>query len=280
MATAHKLDTLRNDGFVVIRNLVPASQLESLLDEFRDVFRRQMQRFRLPGAALAGAEFDAALPELFTTDLNAYLGAAKLTQYLPTLHRLGAGGPVLDLVRELGIAHPAIATRPVIHIICDRLAVPGGYHRTPPHQDWRSVQGSLDSLVVWLPLVEIEPGFNTLEVIPGSHRWGLLETVKHPFGNVVAEGQYDEQDFVPVRMRPGDALAFSMFLVHRTGGADRSGVRWAVSFRFNNMDEPSFITRNYPNPFVYKSQDALLFEGFPAREEVERIYGPVAEQNN
>jgi ectoine hydroxylase-related dioxygenase (phytanoyl-CoA dioxygenase family) len=276
MSQENAIDGLRRDGYVLVRGLLPESLIGGLLDEFRAVFRRQMRRHGIDGADAEGAAFDAALADLFRADMGSYLAAAKLTQYLPSLHRLGSDGPILELVRALGIASPTIATRPVVHIISDDLKVPGGYHRTPSHQDWRSVQGSLDALVVWLPLVPIEVGFNALEIIPGSHRRGLLATVPHPFGTEVVSDLIDDADYVPVEVRPGDALAFSMFLVHRTGGADRPGVRWAVSLRYNNMDEPSFVAHDYPNPFVYKSQEALLFEGFPTAADVARIY---AEEN-
>ena len=266
-------EALRRDGFIIQRGALPESSMQTLLEEFRAVFRRQMRRHGIPGAEAEGEAFDAALADLFRADMKSYLAAAKLTQYLPSVHALGAEGPVLDLVRELGIAHPAIAVRPVVHVISDDLKVPGGYHRTPHHQDWRSVQGSLDGLVVWLPLVDIEYGFNAIEVIPGSHRRGLLATTPHPFGTAVLDDLIDESEYVPVEVRPGDVVAFSMFTVHRTGPADRPGVRWAVSLRYNNIDEASFIDHDYPNPFLYKSQDDLLFEDFPAPADIAQALG-------
>ena len=266
-------EVLRRDGFAVVQGVVPKGLTEALLAEFRAVFRHQMRRHGIAGAEADGTEFDALLAALFQADMKSYLGAAKLTQYLPSVHALGAHGPVLDLVHGLGIAHPVIAARPVVHVVSDDLKVPDGYHRTPHHQDWRSIQGSLDALVVWLPLVAIEPGFNALEVVPGSHRRGLLATTPHPFGNTVVDELIDESEYVPVEVRPGDAVVFSMFTVHRTGPATRPGVRWAVSLRYNNVDEASFIAHDYPNPFLNKSQDALLFEDFPGPTDIARVFG-------
>lgn len=264
---------LDRDGYVVLRGALPTDRIESQLDECRDVLRRQIRRHGITGAESDGAEFDAALAGLFRVSMQSYLAAARLTQYLPSLHGMGAGGTVLEIVRSFGLDRPVISTRPVVHIISDDLVVPDGYHRTPAHQDWRSVQGSLDALVAWVPFVSVAPGHDTLEVVPGSHKKGLLPTVSHAFGNAVAPGTYGDADFVPLSAAPGDVVVFSMFLVHRTGAGGGRGVRWAASFRYNNLDEPSFIDRDFPNPYIYKPRDDLLFEDFPAPADLRRVFG-------
>jgi len=264
---------LDRDGYIVMRGLLPADGIAALLAECRDVVRLQMRRHGIAGADSADGAFDAALGELFRKSMKSYIGAARLTQYLPSLHRLGADGAIIDLVRSLGVERPVISTRPVVHIVSDALVVPNGYHRTPAHQDWRSVQGSLDGLIVWLPFVAVEPGRNTLEVVPGSHRKGLMPTIPHAFGTEVEPGLFADSDFVPLTAMPGDVVVMSMFLVHRTGRAVDPGVRWAASFRYNNLDERTFIERDFPNPYNYKPRDDLLFEGFPAPSDVERVFG-------
>lgn len=266
-------EALRRDGYVVIRDAIDHCVLSGMLDAFHDIFRRQIRRLDIADAAARGPEFDMALAALFQLSMPDYLAAAKLTQYLPALHALGAGDDIIAILRRLGLASPAISTRPVVHIVGDALKVPGGYHRTPPHQDWRSVQGSLDSLVLWLPLVPSDADFAPLEVLPGSHRMGLLPSEPHPFANRVAPGAVDEAAFRPVDAAPGDIVAFSMFLVHRTGARQRPGVRWSVSFRYNNLDEPGFVERGYPNPYIYKPREALLSGDTPGPAEMARIYG-------
>jgi hypothetical protein len=263
----------RRDGFVVARGVLPLLALQSILSESRAVLRLQAERHGIAGASADGIQFDSALPDLFHRSMPSYLAAAKLTQYLPSLHRLGVDDAILELLRALGIARPVLSTRPVVHIVSDDLKVPGGYHRTPPHQDWRSVQGSLDALVAWVPLMPIDSRSSPLEVAPGSHRLGLLPSVPDPFGTTVAPGHIAEDAFVPLSVEAGDVVFFSMFLVHRTGASEQPGVRWAASFRYNNLDEPSFIARDFPNPYIYRPRDELLLEGFPTDADIRRIFG-------
>ena len=254
---------LRRDGYVVLPGRVDRAMLESVSAGFRDVFRRQFAHVGLADAGASTDTFDAALAALFRADMPRYLAAAKLTQYLPALHALGATTSLLSLLRDLGLASPVISTRPVVHIVAEALKVPGGYHRTPPHQDWRSVQGSLDALVLWLPLSETRPDEAPLEVVPGSHRRGLLATEPDPFGTRVAKNLVADADFVPLTAGPGDVVVFSMFTVHRTGLRQGAGVRWAASFRYNNLDEPGFVARGYPNPYIYRPRDDLLSPDVP-----------------
>src|SRR5262249_30258979 len=155
------------------------------------------------------------------------------------VHALGVGPSILDVVRELGVSVPAVSTRPVIHYMADQLKIENGYHKTPIHQDWRSVQGSLDGITIWLPLFDVGPGDYPLEIIPGSHLGGLLPSVAHPFGHQIEPRLVDESKFQPLSLRRGDAVFFSGFLIHRTGAEGGRQVRIAISYRYNNAAEPS-----------------------------------------
>ena len=272
MAFKKEVEAYRREGFAVLKDVIPQIRVDALRAEVEDIFRPILRKHAIDGAEAKGQRFEDALVSLFSQNLSEYLAAAKATQSSPALHALGASEPIIEIVRAFGIAQPLIAVRPVTHILSESLKVPGGYHRTPPHQDWRSVQGSLDAIVVWLPLVSVDRGFGALEVIPGSHLGGLLPTRRDPFGNVIDEKDIDLNGFIPVEVEPGDAVVFSMFTVHRTGAERRAGIRWAVSLRYNNAAAPDFADHGYPNPFVYKSQDDLLFDDFPSPEAVRGIF--------
>jgi hypothetical protein len=53
-------------------------------------------------------------------------------------------------------------------------------------------------------------------------------------------------------------VVFSSLLVHRTGEVGGQEARFAASFRFNNVLEPSFVQRRYPNPYIYRPDMTLL----------------------
>ena len=260
----------RERGYAVLKAAINPSVIAAIKGEIQSIFTPLLQRHKI---ALIGSDFDTALSELFRRDMVGFRAAAKATQLSPKLHNLGSGELMIGLVKQFGLKQPIIAVRPVVHIISDELKVPEGYHRTPAHQDWRSVQGSVDAIVVWLPLVKVSAAFGALEVWPGSHRRGLLETRPDPFGNVVVDSQLEEDEFIPVSVDPGDAVAFSMFTVHRTGKEQSPGIRWAVSLRYNNAAATDYIEHGYPNPFVYKTEDDLLIKNYPTFQDVQRVFG-------
>jgi phytanoyl-CoA hydroxylase len=139
------------------------------------------------------------------------------------------------------------------------------YWRLGPHQDWRSSQGSLDAITIWAPLVDIGERLGALEVIPGSHKWGLLESESISYYGKISE-EITASKFLPIEVERGDALVFSSFLVHRSGTNSTESIRWSCHFRYNNLSERTFIDRGYPHPFIYKPQEGLITPQFPEKE--------------
>src|SRR5262249_18294524 len=139
-----------------------------------------------------------------------------------------------------------------------------------PHQDWRSMQGSLDSIVVWLPLADVTAELGALEVVPASHKLGLVTSeVVNSFGKV---DRFRDDEFFPVEAARGDVLFFSSFLVHRSGENITDSIRWSCHFRYNNLAERTFIERGYPHPYLYKPQAELITPDFPDPEMLTELF--------
>jgi ectoine hydroxylase-related dioxygenase (phytanoyl-CoA dioxygenase family) len=264
----------RKDGFVVLEGLVAEAALDACEAEFRAIFEAAAARFGIgPAAGPRPVDLTPVMTALFRADMAAYLAAAKLAQHAVALHRLGTDPALMAALRDLGLELPVISTRPVMFLMADALKVPGGYHKTPPHQDWRSIQGSLDSVVVWIPFTDVGPGHYPLEVAPSSHRRGLLPSVEDAFGHRLADGIVDAAEFRPLSVARGDAVVFSTLLVHRTGESGGPEARFAASFRYNNALEPSFVARSYPNPYVYRPDMTLIEPVAASPEAAARTFG-------
>jgi phytanoyl-CoA hydroxylase len=262
----------RETGSVLVPRLFDRDEVEHIRNDAKRVFSRQLLRHGLVGAEEVGErEFELALFRLFELHVEDYINAGKQIQHLVSLHRLGLDERVMELLGQLGLEFPNVNTRPVLFFNSRHLAREEVYWRVFAHQDWRSMQGSLDAIVVWVPLTDIDVSLGALEVLPGSHRLGLLDAseVVNAFGR--AEG-IDESGFVPVEVHQGDALFLSAFLVHRSGTNITQSIRWSCHFRFNNLAESTFVERGFPNSFSYQPSETLITPGFPTRDQVERVF--------
>jgi hypothetical protein len=261
------------DGYCVARNLIPTPELQCINVEISELFATQLRRLGLPVVPGDSREaFRSNATALLQADVPTYISTARVTQMLPSVHRLLISEPIMKFVRELGIAFPLISTRASIHIMSDDLKIPNGYHKTPPHQDWRSVQGSLDCVVLWLPTTPVSESSHPLEIVPRSHLLGLLPTAEHIMTPTVDDARISPDRFVPIPVEPGDVIAFSSFMVHRTGEQGDGLVRTALSGRFNNAAEPTFVQHGFPTPYSYSYRKDLMFENFPTVEDLETVF--------
>ena len=215
-------------------------------------------------------DFEQALFRLFREDVPRFANIGKQIQHLVSLHRLSLDARILGLLHQIGFELPNISTRPVLFFNSRHLASKEVYWRVFAHQDWRSMQGSLNSVVVWLPLHDINRSLGALEIVPESHKLGLLATeVIERFGKVQG---FADSDFQSVEVEQGDLLVFSSFLVHRSGTNSTESIRWSCHFRYNDLAEPTFIERGYPHAYVYHPVDTLLTPDFPSVAEVARVF--------
>jgi ectoine hydroxylase-related dioxygenase (phytanoyl-CoA dioxygenase family) len=268
------VEEFRRNGYVILPGLFDAATRRAIAEDIAGVFARRAAAL---GISTPRRGDQHALTELlsaiFAADVKSYIAAAKLTQHLASVHRLGVSDAVMGVLGSLGLVAPSVSTRPVIHYIADQLKIPGGYQKTPPHQDWRSVQGSLDGVTFWSPLFDAGDGDYPLEIIPGSHRRGLLDSTPDLPNYRIRGELIEDSSFVPLSLRAGDAVVFSGFLVHRTGERGGRSVRMALSFRFNNTAEPSYVARNYPDPYLYRADPAIVTPDFPVERDLEDIFG-------
>jgi phytanoyl-CoA hydroxylase len=267
------LDAYRENGVILLKGFFSEREIEAIHADAKHVFGLQLvERGILHTEDVSDEEFAEGMFELFARDVTAITNCGKQAQHLISLHRLSLDGRVLEVLRALGLDFPIISTRPVLYFNSPRLATKEVYWKVPLHQDWRSMQGSLDSVFVWVPLVDIDRALGALEVIPGSHRRGLLPAeVVDSFGEV-RKTEVEAGSLAAVEVKRGDAFFCSTFLLHQSGTNVTRSVRWSCHFRYNNLYERTFIERGFPHPYVYAPQDSLITPGFPSADAVAAVF--------
>lgn len=201
------------------------------------VFRRAIDMCVFDGYAWPDLNFI----KFFERGEEVYRNALMMNAKNMKLQRLFLSRVIIQSLGELGIFTPMISHQPIFHVMSPNLRISDGYYGTAAHQDWPSMQGSLDCVTVWIALTNTGIGNFPLEVIPGSHKQGLREG---KLNGSVLEVEANDAEFIPVECEAGDVVFMSGFTVHRTGPG--TGFRVAVSQRFDNVSEPTFIERGYP----------------------------------
>ena len=93
--------------------------------------------------------------------------------------------------------------------------------------------GGLHMVTVWVPLVEATIENGCCWVIPGSHRWGLLEGARGADSNVRMEENVEVRGTpVPIPLNPGGALFMSNLCVHTSKVNRTQASRWSIDFRY------------------------------------------------
>lgn len=270
------LEFYKKEGYLLLRNFAPVSEVQNILNEARQIFQLQFLQKGYTQVPQATGEPEAVFNEnlyrLFAEDLPALMNCGKQVQHLISLHRFSLHERITRLLDQIGLRFPVISTRPVMFFNHPRLAQKKVFYKVDAHQDWRSMQGSLNSVVIWFPLVDINKDLGVLEILPGSHLSGLMtEKIEQGFGMVHMDEE-KQKNMISVEVKQGDALLFSSFLVHQSGENITDKPRWSCHFRYNDLEEKTFIQRNYPHPYLYKPMEELITPDFPTVEQLENLF--------
>lgn len=270
------LEAYNKSGYLIFKKFFSQENINSILLDAKSVFHKQFLSKGISSASSVGKmtedEFNNCLFSLFEKNPETLINCGKQVQHLISLHRLSVDEKIEQLLYALGLKSPNISTRPVAYFNHKRLAKKSVYYKVDAHQDWRSMQGSLNSVVIWVPLIDVNKDLGALEVIPGSHLDGLRTNhIDAGFG-MVNLSKEDIDKFVTVELEQGDILLFSSFLIHQSGENVTDKPRWSCHFRYNDLSEQSFINRNFAHAYIYRPQEELITSDFPDQEQVRAIF--------
>jgi len=239
------IEFYEKNGYLLIKNFFDANTILNIKEEAVFYFENQFKKYNLQGSV------EEKMFELFNLDFETFTNCGKhIQQGSIALHSLCVNQKLIHLLKDIGIKSPSIATRPVLFFNNQKLAKQKIYYKTPQHQDWNSIRGSSDSVVIWIPLMNVNKEDGALRVVPESHNKGsLMSEIVGGFGCV---SQYNNKDFIDIPMQIGDILIFSTFLVHESGEITNNNIRWSCSFRYNNLLDDDFIDRKYEFNYIYK----------------------------
>ena len=244
------LKKFNTDGFIVASDILDTNTIDHCVSSIKLSFDLVIKSIN-PDLSF-GKNLEESMGILFDISIEKYIDVCKSLWRKMTVNNLLNDKNIINYISDIfGWSDIVLPGGQVLHIMSNNLMIPGGYHGISPHQDWLSVGGSKDGLVIWVPLIDVNINNYPLEVIPGSHLKGLYPLAlneKNPWE--IDETSYSYEDFHVINVKKGDIIIMSYFTVHRTSNLNsNSGFRISASTRYDNLFDKSYISRTYPTAY-------------------------------
>ena len=234
-------DSFEQLGYAIVRGFLGNGELDDLQAELEELGEHVVGRGFSPLIS-AGYEMTPAQQSLLYDRLK----------YLPALSRLSASKSVLGFCKELGLGMPSLMGSSNM-----RLDKPGDdRHLFAWHQDTLYLLGSTNAVTIWVPLGDVDLIRGTIQVIPGSHKLGILPfkrisdkpILKNlPFlqRDLVLDVDVSEEPHTMIATR-GDVVVFKQMLLHRSTPNNSRKIRWTAQLRITDLAEPEFMRQHFP----------------------------------
>ncbi len=146
----------------------------------------------------------------------------------------------------LAIASQLIGGRAVRYLPFTAVKAGGGGGQFHFHQDNNYTQHdpALGSINIWVALDDMTPENGCLQMVPGSHKAGVLDWENAGDGDNHRKVKLDPKTFLPIRMRAGDAVAFTRLTVHGSGPNHTSQARVAYGLQYHREDVSYFDAKD------------------------------------
>ncbi len=129
-------------------------------------------------------------------------------------------------------------------------------YRAAWHQEYPGQLRSVNGLVFWTPLLQVQPELGPVDILPGSHMEGLQPVLKNGSDIVGQTGGYalrlknekqlvDHYTMISPCTQPGDLLVMDFQLVHRSGKNISDRALWSMQFRWFDYAEPVGRSHNW-----------------------------------
>jgi hypothetical protein len=259
---AEQIDFYKEQGYLLLPSAVDPAIFQPLIEEFAAIIDHEATTAHAAGRLserFEGEPFDRRMARVYEAMTEE--DARKLWGRVHGKNQKTAGmfavithPALLDIVESLIggeiLAHPQFNSRAKLP-----------HHQAtvvPWHQDMGYLHAEADETFMvnfWIPLVDAPLETGPLQVIPGSHRWGLIPH-SHVDGYLgIPEAQLPPHTAVDCPMAAGDLLLIQHKTVHRSIPNTSDRVRWSLDLRYSDPSQPTgraevpgFIARSRQNP--------------------------------
>ena len=150
-----------------------------------------------------------------------------------------AGGALERLIhseRLLRIAARLMGGPSTLYLPFTAVKSGGGGGRFHFHQDNQYTRFDGPGINIWFALGEMRPENGCLQIAPATHLQGTFDPVESEDRDGHRTVAVEPKDFLPIRMMPGDAIAFTRLTLHGSGANSTDQPRLGYAVQFHRDD--------------------------------------------
>jgi 2-oxoglutarate-dependent dioxygenase len=224
-------------------NIVPDLKLHPNEIKFYDdygylVIPRLVRDEALPGLRAEVTEIMQACLGLDEAALSHAAGSADRLRQCSQYKKCSMLDELINGAPTRAIAGQLIKGEAIPYMPFTAVKAGGGGGTFDLHQDnnYTKHEPAIGSINIWLALVDMTPENGCLLVAPRSHVHGNISSVNVGIGDHHQKLDFDPAQCLPVRVRAGDAIAFTRLTVHGSGPNHTAQPRLAYALQFHRHD--------------------------------------------
>lgn len=256
------LNEYKEKGYFLFKNFFN-KKMDFLHDQILKIFEIKAKENNIKNTG------DNLIFELAKKNWDHYIACCHAARECPYIYNYGTSSKVLNLLKKIGLKLPNLNIKPLLLFSSKELATHKFYWKTEAHQDYQRMMGSLDSVVLWAPISKISKNMGYLQIVEGSHLEGLHSHTDSGPGFFIKN--QNERKWKSIVMNRGDLLVFSSFLLHRSGLNQSKKIRMTATWRYDNLFDEFYCTRDFFKPFDHKIKD-ISFLQTPKIDQIRKVF--------
>jgi ectoine hydroxylase-related dioxygenase (phytanoyl-CoA dioxygenase family) len=257
---------LAEEGYLLLRGVLPRERVAQVRAGVYAAL--DAADWLAPGSTLAApVPTPRAVREGGEGYLDAYVGIQRSQAFHELAHEPALVGLLGRILDEPLLVHPRKIAR---------TSLPKDAEYTPPHQDFRLIQGSVDTLTTWVPLGDCPSSLGGLRMLSGSHRQGLrdADAGRGP-GGLCVDVADDDPGWASTDYHAGDVIVFTSLTVHGALPNTDDWLRFSADFRYQPLQDPVLEASLGPHYAPQVPGWDVLTEGWTSSSSVQRPAGAV-----
>ena len=256
--TPSQVEQYHEQGYLKLENVLdPETDLDPVIRAYEGVVDERARKLYAAGkisSLYEGEDFGHRLAKIAAEAPEAAQDLDIYKVRHPDMFAFLCNPKIHDLIESL--VGPDILCHPCQHL---RATAPTSLASitkvTPWHQDasvlWPEAD---DHLIVttWIPLRDVAIDEGCLEVMPGSHKYGLVRALVTGGAHSVGDDKLPPGEPQPLPLKAGGMILFHNYTLHHARPNTSDKIRWSMDLRWHDAAKPT--GRPYLPAFIVRSK--------------------------